>query len=201
MELRGEQRALSWTMSGSSLPGGTFSSSGTIDRLFSEQREVSARVNAQTDLSAYNDLTMPNYGLELLGNLKTDINAFGSLKEWKQLRLTGTCRSDNLTLIDPSWSVDTVSLAMDLLLDGHDVRPGLDGGEELGARRDGGGGGSGARVRADLLGLRAGLQGMLEDLNALSGVEGAADSADQLLRLPREHRTHDDGQRADAPRG
>lgn len=122
LEIRGEERALSWTIASGTLPGGTFSSTGTIDQLFAADREVSARLAFQADAAAYNGVTQPEYGIELAGNLSADVNAFGSLKDWKQLSFTGKCRSQNLTLIDTSWTVDTVSLAIDLQLDGKDVR-------------------------------------------------------------------------------
>lgn len=122
LEIRGEGRALSWTIANGTLPGGTFSSTGTIDQLFSKDREVSARLTCQADVSAYNGVTHPKFGIELAGNLNADVNAFGSLKDWKNMSMTGKVRSQNLTLIDTSWTVDTVTLAMDLQLDGKDVQ-------------------------------------------------------------------------------
>jgi hypothetical protein len=85
------------------------------------------------------------------------------------------------------------------LLYGHDVRGLIDPCEQLFARRDGYGPVRDAVVGAYLGPSRAGVDGLLEDLNAAAGVKGAADAADQLLRLAREHRARDGDERPGPP--
>jgi uncharacterized protein involved in outer membrane biogenesis len=121
LELRGEERAISWNAQDGSMPGGTFSLTGAIDELFAEDREISAHLVTNADLSAFDTYTSSEFGLGLLGELRADVSAFGQLKEWRQLQVNGSCRAPSLTLIDSLWTVDTLNLNLDLKLKGHDL--------------------------------------------------------------------------------
>ncbi|GAB4328683.1 MAG: hypothetical protein Kow0074_24700 [Candidatus Zixiibacteriota bacterium] len=120
-EIRGERRVVSWNASNCSLPNGSFSTSGTIDRVFSSNRDISARVSLDASLAELMALTDTANTGWITGRVKADLNAFGPLAEWKRLRISGPVRSDRITMVEPSWPVDTVTLAIDWEFTGDDV--------------------------------------------------------------------------------
>ena len=71
----------------------------------------------------------------------------------------------------------------DEMVNGHHIGGLFDPLEQLFAGGDRDGPVEGAAVGADLGVLRADVEGVLEDLDALAGVEGAPEAPDQLLRL------------------
>jgi hypothetical protein len=121
IEIRGESQTISWAVTSGKIPGGTFSTSGAIDRVFSQDPDFSAHLVADCDSVASVSLPLRPGGPALGGDLHLDINAFGPAKAWRGMRFDGRCLSEKLILTDTAWAVDTVLLALDWSLSGHDL--------------------------------------------------------------------------------
>jgi len=121
MELRGEGRSVSWSLPAATVGGGSISGFGALDRVFSDAPEFSGRLKADIPASLLNTYLPEDQSLSIAGRIETELNAFGGLKNWKNMRITGPLKSSDLLLIDPTWSVDTIDLAIEWDLDGRDV--------------------------------------------------------------------------------
>jgi hypothetical protein len=121
IEIRGEAQTVSWGVSSGKIPGGTFSISGAIDKVFSPNPDVSAHFVADCDSAATNSLIPVAGGILVGGDLHLDVNAFGPLRSWHSVRFGGRCQSEKLVLVNEAWAVDTVVGVLDWELSGHDL--------------------------------------------------------------------------------
>ncbi|MBD3297723.1 MAG: hypothetical protein GF341_03630, partial [candidate division Zixibacteria bacterium] len=81
----------------------------------------SARVNLDASLAELMALTDTTDTGWITGRITADLNAFGPLTNYKQWRISGPVKSDRLTMVDASWPVDTVTVALDWEFTGEDV--------------------------------------------------------------------------------
>ncbi len=121
IELRGEAQTISWTMTSGKIPGGTFSMSGAIDKVFYQNPDLSAHLAIECDSASAVCLPLKKGGPSAGGDLHLDVNAFGPVKAWRGMRFNGRCTSEKLLVTNRTWAVDTVTLAMDWELNGHDL--------------------------------------------------------------------------------
>jgi hypothetical protein len=121
IELRGSGQSLSWTANGGRFADGDFSTSGTIDQMFTGERTLSGRVQADMPVSGLEAFLPHSRGLSLDGRINADITGFSGLGMWQTARFTGHVASDHLTAADTSWTVDSVSAAFDLGIEGTDL--------------------------------------------------------------------------------
>lgn len=121
LEIQGEAQTITWALTSGQIPGGTFSTSGSIDKVFSPNPEFSAHLAVDRDSTAA-VVVLPGAGKRSVGGeLHLDMNSFGPVKAWRSMRFSGRCQSEKLVLVDTSWAVDTVVVALDWEIMGHDL--------------------------------------------------------------------------------
>lgn len=121
IELRGEAQTISWAVTSGRIPGGTFSTSGAIDKLFFLNPDFSAHLVIECDSTTAVCLPVRKGGPSIGGDLHLDLNAFGPVKTWRGMGISGRCTSERLLVTGRTWPVDTITLAMDWEFIGHDL--------------------------------------------------------------------------------
>ena len=120
IELRGSGQTASWLVHGGTFGDGTFSTSGTVDRLFQGDRTLSGRLQADVPLAFANRFVHAS-GMTLGGRLRADLNGFANMRDWHSAQISGRVSSDHLVATDTSWSFDSLAAAFDVQVDGPDV--------------------------------------------------------------------------------
>jgi hypothetical protein len=121
VEVRGNDRSVSWSAAAGQNTGGTFSTAGTIDQLFTPDKTFSGRVNATLPLEGVRGFLPESWRMTLGGSLDLDLSAFGVIDNWRDLRLNGRIASDRLLLASHDWDMDSASVGMECKLNGHDL--------------------------------------------------------------------------------
>jgi hypothetical protein len=121
VELRASGQTLSWSANAGRFADGTFSTSGTVDQLFTGDRTLSGRLQADMPVSGLEAFLPRGRALSLAGRINADITGFSDLAAWQKARFTGHVSSDHLVIADTTWTFDSASAALDLQLDGADL--------------------------------------------------------------------------------
>lgn len=118
IEVHGEERTLSWRAPNGRIDNGSFSVIGSIDRLFSVERTISARLRMDAPLDGLADFVPDTIPIAPRGRLRCDVTAFGALMQPDHWRLAGDLSLDSATIVDTAWSFDSVVVSLALDSDG-----------------------------------------------------------------------------------
>ncbi|MEW5701753.1 MAG: AsmA family protein [Candidatus Zixiibacteriota bacterium] len=121
VELRGGGQTISWAVTAGRFGDGTFATTGTVDQVFTGQRTLSGRLEADMPVSGLEALMPSAHGLSTAGRIKADITGFADLAAWQTAQFTGHLTSDRLAVTDTAWTVDSVAAALDIELAGADI--------------------------------------------------------------------------------
>jgi hypothetical protein len=119
LEIRGEDQTLSWVGPAGRFGAGEVSLSGTVDRLFTDEPMLSARVRAGIPLAAVRELLAPDVSWSVSGAVDCDLTAFGKLAEWQLARIAGSLNSDRVVLRDTLWQFDSLTAGFSIRSDGE----------------------------------------------------------------------------------
>ncbi|HWO55963.1 MAG TPA: AsmA family protein [bacterium] len=122
VQLHGSDRSVSWSVAAGQITGGTFATSGTIDRLFLTEPTFSALLKADVPLEGMKGLLPAAWRSSIAGAVRIDLNGFGQLDDWRNLHVTGEVASDRLRIVDADWDFDSLVISADCRLTGHGVQ-------------------------------------------------------------------------------